>query len=294
VETQIGNAIDQAAQAVGWSYTTISFNAANPATLQAALNTALTKQPAIVAEIAQPSSVFGAATIAAYAKAGVPILVSNTPMTVTKTLVGPVNGTRNAEVIGKILADWFIVNSKGTGKVLLESVPAYPVLNAIDNSFQSTVKQNCSDCTVDRVNFTVVQVQAGQIVSGVVSQLSAHRSLNYLMFDEGEFATGINSALDAAGLSNIKIGGFGLTAEQANALRSGTQSAWLGLDAQYNGYCIMDLSLRAVEHAPLTTNCDAFPTQLLTKSTVGTTSTIYVAVPNELQKFEKLWKVSGN
>src|ERR1700733_10950756 len=57
---RIAAGVQAAAKAVGWSYSELSYDPANPATLQQALLNALAKKPTVVAEAGSPQSLFGA------------------------------------------------------------------------------------------------------------------------------------------------------------------------------------------------------------------------------------------
>jgi ribose transport system substrate-binding protein len=287
---KIAAGVEAAAHAVGWTSSTVSFDPSNPATLQAAFATALAEHPTFVAEAGEPSSVFGAATIAAYKQAGVPIIVgASVPEKVTNTILGTPNS--NVTVIAKMLASWFVSDSKGHGQAILENITAFPILAAFGSEFKADVRQLCPNCTVDTVVISIPQLDAGQVVPTVIAQLQSHPSVKYLIFDQQGFALGINAGLSAAGLTGIQIGGNGIGPEQADALRAGTQQAWTGYSSYYEGYTTVDLALRHLEGMSLAGDDNPQPTQLLTKATIGSVTTTWNRPTDALAQFERLWKV---
>jgi ABC-type sugar transport system substrate-binding protein len=285
-------AVAVAAKSLGWKFSEINYDPANPAGLAAALAAALTKHPVSVIIDGQLPSVAGASTVAAYKKAGVPIVTSGgVPCTTTKYLLCD-QTTPSFAIPGDILADWFIINSNGTGKAVFEHVPAYPALTLVTNGFSATVKKLCPGCSVKLVNITLQQLDAGQVTSVVTSTLKANPGYNYLLFDDGDFAIGINSALSAAGLSNIKIGGYSADAEALAALKAGTENAWTGISSYFSGYAAVDDIVRYMEHAP-GTSLNQSPTELLTQANVGNVGNLtqWNKPANTLAQYEKLWKV---
>lgn len=288
---QVQQAIKAGAAALGWKFAVVDYDPANPATLQAAFTTALTKHPVAVVEAGTPQYEIGASVLAAYANAHVPVVISGAyPFTPSKWIIGDPDGYANDARMGVALADWFVADSKGTGKVIMEHAPGYPILDGFTNAFSAQVTKLCPGCSIKMVDVTLPQLAAGQTVSVATSVVKANPSYKYLFFDDGDFAIGVNSALSAAGLTGIKIGGQALDAEGAAALQAGTQSAWTGYSGYYQGYGTVDVIARFVEHAPGAGSDTLQPTQLLTPGNIEKTTTWNVPA-NALAQFEKLWKV---
>jgi ribose transport system substrate-binding protein len=290
---QIAGGVQQAAKAAGWSYSTAAYDAANPSTLQAALRTALQKKPTVVAEAGTPQTQFGASTIAAYAAAGVPIIEGSTfPISASQTLIAGPAGGASEQSIGKTLADWFIADSNGKGTALLESVTAFPVLLQYANAFRSEVSRLCPGCSVKTIQITAAQVGSGALIPAVVSDLRANPTLKYVFFDNGEFADGIVSALSAAGITNVKIGGRSMDAQGLAEMQQGKESAWTGSSYSLQGNAIMDTALRWVMKAPGAANNIVIPHQLITQANAAQTKAPYALPADGLAQYKKLWRVS--
>lgn len=289
VETQ--NTIKAVAAILGWNFSVVPYDNANPASMQQAFSTALAKHPTVVAESGVAPSLFGQSTINAYAAAHVPIIVAAaTPVTVTKTILGTATGPGTQGLGGQVLANWFVAHSNGAGEAIIEHVPGYSILDAFTSQFQSTVQKLCSACKLKMVNISLPQVAAGDTTSIVISALKANPSYKYLIYDNGDFAIGINSALEAAGLTGISVAGYILDTSGAAELKAGNESAWMGYSPYYQAYGIMDIALRYVEGVPITANDNTQPTQVFTPANIGDTVT-FNKPANALQQFEKLWKV---
>jgi len=282
-------AVQQAAQAIGWSYSEISYDPANPATLEAAFTSAIAKHPDYVVEAGVPTTLIPSSTIAQFKQAGVKLAVTASyPATLNSTVIAGTDGYANDAQMGQDLAYYFVANSDGKGDALIEHVPAYSILDAFTNAFTSTVKSLCPGCKYQFVNVTLPQLAAGQTSSLVVSALRRNPAVNYLVFDDGDFADGITSALSAAGLTSVKVIGQAADTEGLAGLRAGTEAAWTGYSPTYEGYATVDAMIRNAEGIPNAPNEAVQPTQLLTSSTVGSATT-WNLPSDALAQFLKLW-----
>ena len=293
----IGNAEKAAVQAIGWNFVEIPYDGSNPATLQAAFSIALAKHADVVNLTAIPTSLFGASTIAAYKSAGVPIVVgAEAPVPPAGDPViqsGDADGPSTFQQAAKVVAAWFVADSGGKGKAVIESVPSLSVIPPWVDEFKSEVSTLCPKlCAVQVVNATLTQATSpGQNGTLLTSALRRNPSYKYLLFSDATFASGINAALSSAGLTDVKVGGSDFQSEQAAALRSHTQAAWTGVSLQNLAYGNVDYALRAVEHAPLTSNNDQLPIELVTADNIGSQTT-FNQPADSLQQYLKIWQVA--
>jgi ribose transport system substrate-binding protein len=289
---RVGDGEKAAAAAIGWNYSQINYDISNPATLQSALSTALIKHPTVVSLTGADPSQIGASSLAAYAAAGVPIVDSTASgVTLTKTTIGDPGGDPTYLNYAKLAAAWFVVDSQGKGKALVANVQGITILKTYANAFVSEVQTLCPTCAAKIVPIPIASALGGGEQALVVSALRSNPSYKYVFYDDGDFAIGINSALSAAGLTGIKIGGSDFQPEQAKALAAGTQSVWTGENLINIGYSVVDIALRWVEGMPMTEAANPQPTQLLTKDNIGS-QTIYEQPAGALDQWKKLWQVS--
>lgn len=288
--------VEVAAKAVGWKYESDYFDPSNPASVDAALNSALAKHPAAVINVGgQLESQYDQTTLKKFASAGVPIVATNVAsLTPTKTLIGPVNSAADSVTGGTLLAKWVIDNSHGDGKALIVDVPAYSELNQVDLTMTSVLTKDCPGCSVKTLDLTLPEVAAGQIISSTVSALKANPQYHYVFFVTSSFGDGITSALKAAGLNDVMVGGQDMDPEGAAALQDGTEAVQTGGPAiPYLGFMSMDLALRHYETGATSSVGDyTAPIQLMTPANIGHIS-IWDSPATALQQFEKLWKVKG-
>lgn len=274
----------------GWSYSVVSYDPANPATFGAAVNTAITKKADYIAEAGIPLT---PAVIKQVKDAGAKwVLTSVHPVEVKDPVIVDANAYANDELMGKVLADFFIVDSNGKGNVLVEHVPAYPILEGFTDGFKAEVEANCPDCKVKIQDITIPDLTAGKVPSVMVSALRKNPDANYLAFDVGPFAAGIDSALAAAGLTGkVKIIGEAADEAAIAALKSGKHTAWTGFDPVYSTYVMMDAMFRDSLGMPIDQEKAGLQTtQILTKDNVGDI-TSWSEPKDALDQFKKLWQI---
>jgi ribose transport system substrate-binding protein len=279
-------------EAAGWNYSVVSYDPANPATFNAALNTALTKNADYVAEAGIPLT---ASMIQKVKDAGAKwVLTSVAPADVKDPVIVNANASENDAQMGKVLADFFIKDSGGKGNIVMEHVPAYPILGAFTDAFQAEVKANCPDCKVQIQNITIPDLAAGKVPSIMVSALRKNPDANYIGFDVGPFAAGIDSALAAAGMTDkVKIIGEAADEAALTALKAGKHTAWTGFNPVYSTYVMMDAMLRDSLGMPIDqAKAGIQPTQILTKDNVGpviNSDGQWLEPQDALDQYKKLW-----
>jgi ribose transport system substrate-binding protein len=289
---KLQKSLKQLAGLVNWQYEQVSYDPANPATFNAAVNTAITKKANYIAEAGIPLT---PAVINKVKQAGAKwVLTSVHPVDVTDPVIVDANAYANDEQMGEILANFFVADSGGKGNVIVEHVPSYPILGGFTDGFQKQVKALCPDCKVQIQNITIPDLTAGKVPSVMVSALRKNPDANYLAFDVGPFAGGIDSALAAAGLSNkVKIIGEAADEAAISALKSGKHAAWTGFDPVYSTYVMMDAMFRDSLGMPIDqAKAGIQPTQILTKANVGDITT-WGQPTNALDQFKKLWQLQG-
>ena len=278
------------ADLAGWSYSTVAYDPANPATFNQAVDTALSKNPDYLAEAGIPLT---PPVIKKVQDAGAKwVLTSVHPVDVKDPVIVDANAYENDALMGKVLADWFIVDSKGKGNIVIEHVPAYPILEGFTDGFQKEVKALCPDCKVKIQDITIPDLVAGKVPSVMVSALRSNPDADYVGFDVGPFAAGIDSALAAAGLTDkVKIIGQAADEAAIAGLKSGKHAAWTGFDPVYSTRVMMDAMFRDSLGMPIDQKKSGLQTtQILTPDNVGDIST-WSEPKDALDQFKALWQL---
>jgi ribose transport system substrate-binding protein len=292
--TTVGKGVQSAAEAIGWKFKQIAFTSANPATLVTGLNAALQLHPTAVGLDSLPQ-VLWQSVVPAYKAAGVPIIAAFTgDASAVDPVIAEIASPSDFALNGKMIADWFIADSNGTGKAVLLRVDDFPILKAFSDSFEQTVRSNCSACKVVDVKGTIAQAAAGQVVAPVVNALRANPGYDYAIACDAPVFTGMSGALNAAGLSGkVSIAGPGAETQTLTLLKTDpSYKALTGLALTYSGWQIVDAALRHLEGMTVPPDDGGLPTQLLTKSVPFTVSDSYNQPANFMSLFKELWHVS--
>jgi ribose transport system substrate-binding protein len=283
----------KAAADLGWTYKDLS-SGTTPASQQAAMDSAIQLNPAGILTSGIPNATL-ATQLALAKQKGIWVNSSATtdPPDGAMFDTSIANPDQLAEW-GKMVAAYVVVQSNGKANIQEFTLPIFPILIDFDTAFDAAVKQWCPSCKVTQ------NPQQGSAIGttapqAVVSAVTRNPGTNWLIFDLGDLATGVNAALSAAGLHGLHIGG--LTADTPNiaALKAGTQDVWTAYSLPIVAYRQVDSFARKFEGMP-TLNV-ALPTQLMTPQNVNSLvedgQGNYVGVANYRSDFLTLWHVSG-
>ena len=286
---QIQQTVAQLAHLAHWNYAVASYDPANPATFNSAIDTALTKHANYIVEAGIPVT---PAVLQKVEHAGAKLAVTAVyPIAVKPPVIANTSADNSTQ--GNLMADYFVSDSNGKGNAVIEHVPGYAILDGFTNAFTARVKALCPGCTTTTTNVTLPELAAGELVPTVISALKRNPSANYVVFDDGPFATGITSALAAAGLSKVKVIGEAADSAGLAALRAGTEVAWTGYSSPYATLQVVDAMFRDAEGLPIPQAQEGVQqTQLLTKANVGSI-TEWNSPTDALQQFKALWHISG-
>ncbi|WP_375476291.1 sugar ABC transporter substrate-binding protein [uncultured Jatrophihabitans sp.] len=288
-----GNGIKAATQAIGWNFKVVNFQAANPATLVAALKTALQYHPVGVFFAGAPQATW-ASEQSAYAAAGSFITESfdSTAPTGKGVLPGRSYAPDNTH-IGQLLADEQIADAGGApGNSILVNVPDYAVFQATGKAYTSEITSVCSSCHVIDVDVTLPQLLGGQLNSAIVSAAKRASDVKYIVSVNGSFTAQLPQALSAAGLAGKYkiISGQGTSADQHNVL-TGTQLATINSPLTESGWQDVDMAIRKVMNLPIPQGDHEVAVALLDKSNIGTPKDSYDLPADYATQFKKLWQV---
>lgn len=288
----IGDGVRAADAAVGWVSKTIPYNTADPATLSAAMIQALDYKPAVVTPTGFPQAVWGTPEIlAAYEKAGaiiVPVSVGN--LTISKTVPGGAATAIDYKLGGNIIGNWFIADSGAQGHALVLDVPVYEVMKAHGDSVKETIAAGCAACKVTPLDITLPQLGAGETNPAIVAAIQKDPSINYVLATNGAFIGGLRAALDAAGITGVKIAGGSATINNLQGLLDGTENAWAAEPILQTGWVVADIAARALLGMEVPDGDGGGVQMLMTKENVDNPPTESLIQPADYQaQFLKLW-----
>ena len=288
-----------AAEALGWNPTVITYNSAQPGqALQQAINagykyiattsiTLNTITPQISEAKAKGIAIFGAYT-------------GDKPELQANGLYGVAANFATSAASGKLMAAWTIKDSNSNAHVLFVSLPIYPTLVAQGDAAQAEYAAACTKCTFDVLGLSVTQVGQGQTPSAIVAYLRAHPSTNYVYLAFGGLDAGVAAAIKSAGLADkVKIVGTQGQKSELQEMVSGQEAAWSILPEQYTMWVVVDWMARLNVGDLSQTALDASganPTYMVdtpaaAQTQLGVDDGIWQGPANFQSQFKALWGV---
>src|ERR1700733_1418745 len=290
--TEIGQGLKEATAQIGWNLKVIQYNQANISALVPAMQQALTYHPVGVALSGLPQAVWQSEE-AAYAKAGVPLIVGFVgPVNLSSTVIGNIGDGPNLVEYGTMMGNWFISDSGGTGKALNVHIDSLEILKGISDSFDSTVKSGCSGCSVTDLSSTLQDVESGALNGQIVAALQRDPSIKYVISPQGGFIAGLPAALASAGLKNIKISSTGSSSANIANVNAGTESSTIGGAFQVGGFQMIDIALRHLEGMTVDPYDGGLPKKLIVQSSNIAPVTDSPPIGPFIPQCKALWKVS--
>lgn len=279
----------QAASDLGWTYKDINcgYTAASE---QAALETAIQLKPAgIVMDAVSASSI--QTQLALAKQSGIWVSDINTTDPPQGSLFNTaISGPSDFAHYAKLLAAEAVVSTSGKAHVQIFTLPFYQILTDYDNDFKASIAQWCSACTV-KVNPEQATDIGTAIPGAVVSAIQTAPATNWVVFDSDAEATGVVSALAAAGLQNVKIGGAAADSTDVQGVKDKTEFAWTEYPTAIIAYRQIDAIPRKLVGDPVP--AAPLATMLITQANVGTlhidSSGNDVGVASYRTQFDKLW-----
>jgi ribose transport system substrate-binding protein len=284
----------QAAKMLGWSYRTVQ-EGTGPQDPAQALNAAVVLRPSGIIYYGTPRQPMAAALQKAH-EAGIPIVATAQVDPLAPPIIANnSNSGSQLAVLGAGMADYVALNSDLKASVALVALPSYPVLASFDNSFSHELSSVCSSCTVTQLPQQLTDI--GTVTpTSVVNALRRNPSIKYVIFDNGSTATGVEDALQAAGLNDVIVGGEAPTAESIQQMKAGSDQAWAALSIPIAGFQLIDALARHYDSDSLSPVLNETPPwQILTKGDIGSAvldgQDNYVGYADYQAAFAKLWNV---
>jgi ribose transport system substrate-binding protein len=283
---------EQAAKDLGWTYKDV-ISGTTPEAQQKAFESALQQNPDGILTSGIPISTLQSQLAEAKSK-GVWVNTSASTDKPSGAMFDTsiANPAQLAEW-GKMVAAYVTVQSKGKANIKDFSLPVFPILEEFDKSFQASIKEWCPGCKVKEIAQQGTDIGT-KTPGAVVSAVQSDPKTDWLIFDLGDLATGVDAALAAAGLAQGRHIG-GLTADTPNlqALKNKKEDVWTAYTLPVVGYRQVDSMARKFIGDPVVEQ--SLPTQLITQDTVSTLTNDsdgnYVGVEDYRTQFKKLWLV---
>jgi ribose transport system substrate-binding protein len=258
-------------------------------TVQSAAEAALAQRPSAVIVAGTTLSDFGG-TLTALEKANIPVFGIGVTGGKAYGLTA-VSGGQNDDVkAGQLMADWVLVHKGSNAHVVFFGAPELSYSPYTWNAFDAQLKKICPTCSAVESDLSVL-TYGSSAPSTVVSYLRANPSINTIVFATEEGATGLPSALSAAGLTHITTFGFAPSAVNLADIKAGTLTGGLGLDFDTEVWDITDVIAKTLTHQQVGASEQGGVIEVLNHSNVTSADVNngWSGYPNVAQRFASLW-----
>ncbi len=283
-----------AAKALGWRYQAIQ-EGTGPQDPAQALAAAIALRPDGIIYYGTPRQPM-AAGLQKAEQAGSPVVATAQvdplapPIIANNSNSGP-----QLAQLGTGMADYVAVRSGLKASVALVTLPAFPVLASFKNAFTRELSSVCHGCSVTQLPQQLADIGTNTPTS-VVNALRRDPSIKYVIFDNGSTATGVQTALQAAGLTDVVVGGEAPSPASIQEIKAGSDEAWAALSIPVLGYGLIDALARHFDGDSLTPVLQEVPSwQILIKDNVGNavldSQGNYIGYHDYQAAFARLWHV---
>jgi ABC-type sugar transport system substrate-binding protein len=281
--TYIANSIHEAANVLGWKYTTIA-SQGTPESVKAAWDSAVRLHPTAVLASGVNRSVFNP-ELQQLKKMGVGVFeccASDPPgdgilMDLSRPADQANQGARAAAMVSTL--------AKGTPNVLYVNLPDYPTMQAVMTQFQASMKHYSPDSTVHVLNIPVTAIGTTS-QNTIVSYLRANPDVNFVQLGQDALSAGLPAAMKAAGLS-VPFGGAGGGPQPDQMIAAGQQAGTISFPTYQIFWTLVDGIARWVTHQSYAPDEIKTPFFITTQQNVN--STPATIIPGLKQQYAKLW-----
>jgi ABC-type sugar transport system substrate-binding protein len=281
--------VEQAAQAIGWNLKTVNQGLA-PDTVESAWN-GIAQNPgnAVIATSMMPDESLSK-QLEKVTAAGVPYVATAAGEPTGKWMKGELAAPNQVEGDGELMADWVLADSGGEpGEVIDVWDPSLHALLPVHEGFHKAMEELCPECKVTDLKVSTADTGT-KIPEEVVNELRTHQAA-YVVFNLGDYATGVPQAMKAANLSSTpKLVARAASTTNMEQIKNGEMATALTTETVESGWRAVDLIARLLNKEELyeegmPINARTF----LTAENLPENISVPFTVPGFEKVFEKAW-----
>lgn len=278
--------LQAAADILEWELTAISTDPTKPEQIPAAWDRVVAEKPDAVLYTGTPISAISSQAEAAAANGTALIACCTTDPPGEAGLQYAISTPGQVGELGKIIAAWVVADAAGQpAKALYLDLPDFPILSALKIEFENNLGALCGDCTSETIEFGLADL--GTASDQVVSYLRAHPDVKYVI-QSTDSTFSLPSALDAAGIKDIRIFGEGPTSATLADIESGAQAGTMAFAFWEIMFSMMDSAARQFAGVEQEMK-NGPPNWILLKGSFPTGVDTFPLVEDTVEQYKKLW-----
>jgi ribose transport system substrate-binding protein len=285
---------EDATDALGWKLTTLLVDSADPQAYASAMKQAVNQKADFIVASGASADMYGDGLDAART-AGIPVIdeySTDEPGGEANGIYANVGGTAYVQDEVGALADWVIADSGGKGTVAFVNIPDFPILKAAGEAVTAQLA-TCADCTLVPIDASVADLTSGGIPQLVVSTLQTNPDVEYVYLSFGDLYSGLDSALEGAGLDGkVKVLTATLNPSQSALVASGEIAAGVPNPQRYASWVAVDAMLRLDQGMSIDQDEHTLlPVPIFTKDTVPSPPGEWAGPEGYEEQFAALWSL---
>jgi ribose transport system substrate-binding protein len=283
-----------ATDALGWKLTTLLVDSADPQAYASAMKQAVSQKADFIVASGASADMYGDGLDAART-AGIPVIdeySTDEPGGEANGIYANVGGTAYVQDEVGALADWVIADSGGKGTVAFVNIPDFPILKAAGEAVKAQMAA-CTGCTLLPIDASVADLTGGGIPQLVVSTLQSNPKVEYVFLSFGDLYSGLDSALEGAGLhGKVKVLTATLNPSQSALVASGQIAAGVPNPQRYASWVAVDAMLRLDQGMSIDQDEHTLlPVPIFTKDTVPSPPGEWAGPEGYGAQFAALWSL---
>jgi ribose transport system substrate-binding protein len=262
------------------------------ASASAAFSTVVQQKPNVVLS-AGPNPAYYSAELKGLAKEKIPVVATGTIDGVQNWgFAASLSEAPQSTRAGDLLADYVYIHYGEQSNVVMYTAPELTFTAPEAPAFTKTLKSLCPKCVVRIVPISAT-TWGTTAPSMVVSDLQANPNTNVVVAATSSMWGGVPAAMAEAGLHVPLVGYPGVDPVSLQYLKDGQVQGVLAQDIVDNAWQLMDVGLRAVEHAPLPKSLYEYcAIEFLSKKNVTfNPANGWVPFPNYQKRWAGLWLI---
>jgi ribose transport system substrate-binding protein len=291
--------LKQAAAALSWTATVINAGT-SPETFVSSVEKALQDKPDGVFIAGVPPQVI-TKQLEALKAAKIPVITLGAPLgnipDPSTGIIFNIAGTPYNTDAGTALANWVTADSDGSTSALTLSVPDFPGPTAVAKGFKAQMGKVCPSCKVDSMDLAADTLgqSAPQKISGY---LRTHKDVKYVIADFDDMFAGLPAALQAAGITGVKLlGNTPSVTDQVNISAGNYEVAGYVFALFENPWRVIDVFARHIVGKPVDVSANApIPAWIISKDNQSTwggdPQDTWPLVADYQDQYKALWGVS--
>ncbi|HEX4668473.1 MAG TPA: sugar ABC transporter substrate-binding protein [Solirubrobacterales bacterium] len=232
--------LEAAAEAVGWTAETVE-GGTSPEEFKAAYEQVVRNKPdAVVSAGIPPEAVEPELEELNAAKIPI-VLISAEPLPKNAKVLADVAEGETHYGYGQLLANWTTSDGGGNPDTLLINVPEFPVLDELQEGFETQYAKVCPNCTLETKSYPAGSI-GKELPQTIASYLRSHSEVKYVVATFSDMLLGVPGALSEAGITDVKLAGNAATPanvvniaaenyEAAGSLAGLFENPWHAVDA---------------------------------------------------------------